>query len=78
MVETVLLSLIGALLGAVVAWLLFDKVQAINGNTIFHLYISARMVLFVLGAAVVLAQCGGLLPALRAARLPVTEAIRAT
>jgi putative ABC transport system permease protein len=78
LIETIYLSLIGALLGSAVAWLLFNEMQAINGGTIFRLHISWQMEWFVLGAAVVLAVLGGLLPAVRAARLPVTQALRAT
>ncbi len=76
--EAVFLSLLGALLGCAVAWLLFNEVAAINGGTIFRLHISGPMVLFVLLAAACLALLGGLMPAVRAARLPVTEALRAT
>jgi putative ABC transport system permease protein len=76
--ETVFLSLIGASAGSAVAWAVFNRMQAIGGGAIFELHISGQMILFVLSAAAILAVLGGFLPALRAARVPVVEALRAT
>jgi putative ABC transport system permease protein len=80
--ESLLLAVAGALLGATVAWLLF------NGNTISlgddggSLVASMQVTPLVIGAGVVWAcvvgAIGGLFPAVRAARLPVAEAIRAS
>jgi putative ABC transport system permease protein len=78
LLETILLSLIGALAGSLVAWLLFNDQQEINGDTIFRLHISGQMVVFGLFAAMCLAAMSGILPALRAARIPVVEALRST
>jgi putative ABC transport system permease protein len=77
LLETIFLSLIGALLGAVVAWLLFNGKQAIRWDAVFRLYVSGKMVAFGLGAAAFLAVLGGLMPAIRAARSPVSQALRA-
>jgi putative ABC transport system permease protein len=83
-VEALLLSMLGALVGAAVAWALFDgdTVGTISGGgglaqVIFHLHIGAA--LFTLGIvwACVVGLIGGLLPAIRAARIPVAVALRA-
>lgn len=78
LVETLLLALPGALLGILIAWLLF------NGNTVSPLGISFKLVVTPLLAAagvawaVVMGLAGGLWPAIRAARIPVATALRAT
>ena len=76
--EAVLLSVAGALIGAVIAWLLYDGKQSLFNNSIFHLSVSPAQ--FQLGViwAIVVALLGGLLPSVRAARRPVVEALRAT
>ena len=74
--EAVVLSLIGALLGAWIARILFDgRLEAIF-NQVFTLSISPSLVALGLGWALLLAVLGGLAPALRSARLPVAEALR--
>jgi putative ABC transport system permease protein len=76
--EAVLLAVAGALIGAVIAWTLYDGKQDVFGNSVFHLSVSR--VQFELGVtwAVVVALLGGLLPSIRAARRPVVDALRAT
>jgi len=76
--EAVLLSVAGALIGALIAWSLYDGKQSLFNNSIFHLSVSPTQ--FKLGIiwAVVVALLGGLLPSIRAARRPVVEALRAT
>jgi putative ABC transport system permease protein len=75
MLEAVILSLLGAMLGAWSAWLLFDgQVEGIF-NAIFTLTVSARLIVLGLAWALLLAILGGLAPAIRAARLPVAEAL---
>ena len=75
-IEAVVLSLIGAALGAWVARLVFDgRLQAIF-NAVFTLAISPGLIALGLGWAVLLAVLGGLAPAVRSARLPVAEALR--
>ncbi|HVY64005.1 MAG TPA: ABC transporter permease [Gammaproteobacteria bacterium] len=80
--EALLLSLIGALLGASVAWLLFNGNTIGLGNDVGTLVFRMHMTPALLGSGVLLAcvvgLLGGLLPALRAARMPVAAALRAT
>lgn len=75
--DVVLHSLAAALLGAAVAWLLFNGRQVADIHNVFDLSVSLR--LFVIGVfwAVSLAILGGLPPAIRAARLSVADAQRA-
>lgn len=76
--EAVLLSVTGALIGTGMAWALFDGKQDVFNNSVFHLSVSRAQ--FELGViwAVAVALMGGLLPSIRAARRPVVEALRAT
>ncbi len=76
--EAVLLAVAGALIGAGIAWVLYDGKQDMFGNSVFHLSVSRAQ--FELGViwAVVVALLGGLFPSIRAARRPVVEALRAT
>lgn len=83
MVEALLLSLTGALMGAAVAWLAFNgnTVNTISGSgglaqVVFHLRIGPALVATGIVWACVVGLLGGLLPAIRAARLPVALAIR--
>lgn len=77
LLETALLCVAGGLVGAGLAWLLFNGKLVAALQNVFTLSVSPR--LFALGMvwALALAVLGGLLPALRAARLPVAEALRA-
>lgn len=82
--EALLLSLLGALLGAAVAWLLFNgNALSTNGGE-FGSDISFRLLvgppLFAVGIvwACAIGLLGGLFPAIRAARLPVAVALRPT
>ncbi|HKQ10070.1 MAG TPA: FtsX-like permease family protein [Rhizomicrobium sp.] len=76
--ESMLLSVAGALIGAAIAWALYDGKQDAFGNSVFHLSVSPAQ--FALGVtwAVAVALLGGLFPSIRAARRPVVEALRAT
>ena len=76
LLEAVVLSLAGALAGAGAAWLLFDGRHVLQMRNAFDLSVSPH--LFGLGVtwALALALLGGLPPALRAARLPVADALR--
>lgn len=82
MVESLLLAVLGALLGSAAALVLF------NGNTlntlganftqvVFHLSVSPAVLVAGVVVACVIGAVGGLLPALRAARIPVAVALRA-
>jgi putative ABC transport system permease protein len=76
--ESILLALPGALIGALVAWLLFNGLLASPLGASFHMAVTPSLALLGLGWALCIGVIGGLLPALRAARVPVTVALRAT
>src|SRR5271168_2600297 len=76
--ESIFLALPGALVGALVAWLLFNGLLASPFGASFHMAVTPSLALFGLGWALGMGVIGGLLPALRAARVPVTVALRAT
>jgi putative ABC transport system permease protein len=76
--EALLLSLLGALIGAAVAWLLFAGREFMVDQNIYKLLITPRLLATGIGWALVLALAGSLLPAIRAARLQVIQALRAT
>lgn len=75
--ESMLLALPGALLGALAAWLLFNGLQASPFGTSFHLAVTLSLALLGLGWALTIGLISGLLPAARAARVPVAVAMRA-
>lgn len=76
--ESILLALPGALLGALVAWLLFNGLLASPFGASFHMAVTPALAMLGLSWALCIGIIGGLLPALRAARVPVTAALRAT
>jgi len=81
MLETMLLALLGGLLGAAVAWLVFNNytVSTLGSNfsqVVFDFKVSPQLVWSGLKWALAIGFLGGLFPALRAARLPVTTALR--
>jgi putative ABC transport system permease protein len=82
MLETMLLALLGGLLGAGIAWLVFNgyTVSTLGQNfsqVVFQFKVSPELLWTGLKWALGIGLVGGLFPALRAARLPVTEALRA-
>ncbi len=76
--ESVFLAIPGALLGALVAWLLFNGLLASPMGQSFHMAVTPALALLGLGWALGIGALAGLLPAIRAARVPVTVALRAT
>ena len=78
MAEALLFCVTGALLGIAFAWLAFNGYQHAMGGTVIRLAVTARLAATGMGFALVLGAVGGLFPALRAARRPVAEALRAT
>jgi putative ABC transport system permease protein len=76
--ESILLALPGALLGSFLAWSLFNGLAASPFG--YSVRLSVTLSLAVLGIewALAMGLLGGLLPALRAVRIPVTTALRAT
>ena len=82
MLETMLLALLGGLLGAGIAWLLFNgyTVSTLGNNfsqVVFQFRVSPELLWTGLKWALGIGLVGGLFPALRAARLPITAALRA-
>jgi len=84
-VEALTLAVVGALFGAALAWLLFNgnTVSTISGGggltqVAFHLRIGLDLVAVGVVWACAVGLLGGLFPAIRAARMPVASALRAT
>ncbi|MBS0229886.1 MAG: ABC transporter permease [Proteobacteria bacterium] len=82
MLETMLLALLGGVLGALIAWVVFNgyTVSTLGQNfsqVVFQFKVSPELAWTGLKWALGIGLVGGLFPALRAARLPVTEALRA-
>jgi putative ABC transport system permease protein len=75
--EALLLALIGALAGAVGAWLLFDGREIMVDENVYPLVVSTQLVASGIVLALLLALLGSLPPAMRAGRLPVIQALRA-
>ena len=80
MLETMLLALIGGLLGGLLAYLLFNGQTASTlnqtGKLSFELRVTPELLWAGLKWALAIGFIGGLFPAVRAARLPVTTALR--
>jgi putative ABC transport system permease protein len=82
MLETMLLALIGGLLGGLLAWLIFNGYTASTlaggsvGQLTFAFKVSPQLLWQGLKWALAIGFIGGLFPAMRAARLPVTTALR--
>ena len=80
MLETMLLALIGGLLGGLLAYLLFNGQTASTlnqtGKLSFELRVTPELLWTGLKWALAIGFIGGLFPAVRAARLPVTTALR--
>jgi len=76
--EGVVLAIPGALLGAAIAWLLFNGNVVSTGGLIFHLSVTSHVLIVSMAWALVIGLIGASLPALRAARVPVATALRAT
>ena len=82
MLESLALALIGGSAGALIAFLLFNNmaVSTLGANftqIVFRFAVTPALVQQGLVIAVVIGMVGGFLPALRAARQPVTTALRA-
>lgn len=82
MLETTLLALIGGLIGGFVAWLLFNGYEASTmsagsvGKLSFNLAVSPGLLWEGIKWALAIGFVGGLFPAVRAASVPVTTALR--
>jgi putative ABC transport system permease protein len=77
LLESMLLALPGAVLGSVLAWVLFNGLAASPLGYSFQLSVTLSLAVLGIEWALAMGLLGGLLPALRAARLPVVTALRA-
>jgi len=78
LVEATLLALPGAFIGVGLAWLFFNGLTASPFGFSFQLAVTPSIAGLGIAWAVGMGLVGGLLPALKAARMPVTSALRAT
>jgi len=82
LIETMLLALAGGILGGALAWLLFNGYSASTmaagsvGKLSFELHVTAGVLWQGLKWALAIGFIGGLFPAVRAATMPVTAALR--
>lgn len=81
MIEAIVLAFIGGVIGALLAWALFDNLSVSTlgqsfTQVVFAFQVSLGLVLAGLVIAVAIGFIGGLLPAIRAARMQVTTALR--
>ena len=82
MIESLLLSLLGGVIGASLAWLFFNghtvsTLGAAFAQVVFQLTVTNALIITGIIWACIIGLLGGFFPALRAARLPVAEALRA-
>lgn len=82
MIEALVLAIAGGLIGALLAYLLFNNmaVSTLGANfsqVVFQFKVTPALVQRGLVIAIVIGMIGGLLPALRATRQPVPTALRA-
>ena len=82
MLETMLLALVGGVIGGLAAWSIFNGYAASTlaagtvGQLSFELSVTSALLWTGLKWALAIGFVGGLFPAVRAARLPVTTALR--
>ena len=81
LLETMLLALLGGIVGAVIVWLIFNGYTAstVGGNfsqVVFQFRVTPELLWTGIKWALAIGFVGGLFPAVRAARLPVTAALR--
>jgi len=81
-VESALLAFVGGIIGGAVAFVVFNgfQVSTLNGpsfsQVVFDFAVTPDLLVDGLKAALVIGAVGGLFPAIRAARLPVAQALR--
>jgi putative ABC transport system permease protein len=76
--ESLLLAVSGGAVGAIAAWIVFSGNLHAIGGLVFRLAVTPSLLALGLGFALVLGFVGGLFPAIRAASIPVADALRAT
>jgi putative ABC transport system permease protein len=81
LIETLLLAIAGGIVGGAIAWALFDHYTASTlgsnfSQVVFEFQVTPALLAGGLKWALAIGFVGGLFPAVRAARLPVTEGLR--
>lgn len=81
LIETLLLALAGGIVGAAIAWLLFDHYTASTlgsnfSQVVFEFRVTPALLAGGLKWALAIGFVGGLFPAMRAARMAVTDGLR--
>jgi putative ABC transport system permease protein len=81
LIETLLLAIAGGAIGAGIAWALFDNYTASTlganfSQVVFEFHVTPALVAAGFKWALAIGFLGGLFPALRAARMPVTDGLR--
>jgi len=76
--EGMLLAIPAALIGAGIDWYLFNKHIVVANGITFPMAVTPHLVAIALCWALSIALIGGILPSLRAARMPVAVALRAS
>ncbi len=80
--ESILLGIVGGVIGGAIAWLAFDGYQTATMNfqsfsqIAFSFAVTPQLLLTALVISLIMGTAGGLLPAIRAATLPVVTALR--
>ena len=77
LVETLLLTCVGAFFGTALAWLAFDGKPAFSDYYIYRMTVGPGLIALGIAIAAAVGLAGGLFPAIRAARQPVAAAFRA-
>lgn len=83
LVESLLLAIVGSVIGSAAAWAFFDgnTVNTLGAGftqVVFHLTVTASLLVSGVFVACTIGMLGGLLPAIRAARQPIATALRAS
>jgi putative ABC transport system permease protein len=76
--EGMILAVPAALVGAGIAWFLFNGNVVVASGLTFHMAVTPHLVVVSLCWGIGIAAIGGLLPAIKAAALPVATALRAS
>ncbi|MFZ0499123.1 MAG: ABC transporter permease [Steroidobacteraceae bacterium] len=77
LLESELLAVPGAVLGAGLGWVFFNGLSASPFGFTFHLAVTFQLLVLGIAWSLIIGLAAGLLPALRAGRMPVTAALRA-
>jgi putative ABC transport system permease protein len=78
LIESLSLAVVGALIGAGIAWFAFNDAPHVTGQIVISLTVTPALIGQGIIFACTLGFIGGLLPAIRAATVPVVSGLRAT